>query len=78
MTGAELGRQFVYPQSYVGADCPHEGMGGGLTLRQHYVGLVLQGWAANPSSADMLAEEIACWSDQCADAALDRLASSQS
>ena len=69
MTGAELGRQQVYPAML--------GCAPGLTLRQHYVGLALQGWAANPGSADVLAEEIACWSDQCADAALDRLASSQ-
>lgn len=40
----------VFPQSYVGSDRPHEGIGGGMTLRQHYAGQFAAAWVLALSS----------------------------
>ena len=48
MTGAELGATFIHPQIYADEYRIREGLGPGLTLRQHYFGLAMQGMLANP------------------------------
>ena len=32
----------AFPESYVGNDIPHEGIGGGMTLRDYFAGQYLQ------------------------------------
>ncbi len=36
----------AFPESYVGADRPHEGIGDGMTLRDHFAGKALEGFMA--------------------------------
>ena len=39
MSGKDNGGT-AFPESYVGADSPHEGIGNGMTLRQWYAGQI--------------------------------------
>lgn len=43
---------------------------GGMSLRDYFAAKWLQGWVANPSSADATAEEAAGWAYAMADAML--------
>lgn len=36
----------AFPESYVGADMPHEGIGNGMTLRDYFAAAALQGMAS--------------------------------
>lgn len=33
----------AFPESYIGSDAPHEGIGGGMTLRDYFAAKVMQG-----------------------------------
>ncbi len=37
----------AFPESYLGADIPHQGVGGGMSLRDWYAGMVMTGLAVN-------------------------------
>lgn len=50
----------AFPESYIGADAPHEGIGGGMTLRQWYAGSMMaamvgdiERWDCNPQGVSI-------------------------
>ena len=60
----------AFPESYSGADAPHEGIGGGMSLRDWFAGLAMQGdLARSPTTTATVEAE---WAYQIADAMLER------
>ena len=70
MTAKQLGETPIYPtRDSVG--CPATN---GMTLRQLYVGMAMQGMLADAQNFDQSADTVAKWSVECADALLEALA----
>ncbi len=40
----------AFPESYIGTDMPHEGIGGGLTKRELFAAMAMQGLLSNLAS----------------------------
>jgi hypothetical protein len=38
----------AFPESYIGADSPNEGIGNGMTLRDYFAAKAMQGMASSP------------------------------
>ena len=38
----------AFPESYVGTDMPHEGIGNGMTMRDYFAAKAMNGLLANP------------------------------
>ena len=64
MDGKELGLEAIHPNDGFGEFPAHAG----ITLRQHYAGLAMQGFAANPAMVDLSNKQIAkCAVDMASD-----------